>query len=73
MSKKRKSKKVYGDKSHYWRPENRLLLIDFFCIENALEFSTKAKEIYTQILEIWERPGCQALLKGNIIMPISEL
>ncbi len=48
------------------------LMIDFFCIENALEFSTKAKAIYNQILETWRTPGCQALLNGNFIMPATE-
>ena len=72
MPKKRQSHKVYGVKTHYWREEMKPLLVAALCVYRALEFSTKAKEVYTAILEAWGKPGCLALLKGNVIMPISE-
>jgi hypothetical protein len=73
MPKKRQSHKVYGVKTHYWREEMRPLIVATLCVFNALEFSTKAKGIYKQLLEAWGKPGCISLLKGNIELPISEL
>jgi hypothetical protein len=72
MPNKRQSRKVYGTKTHYWNNEIKLLLIAALCVYRALEFSTKAKEVYKSILEAWGRPGCLALIKGNIYLPTSE-
>jgi hypothetical protein len=72
MPKKKQSRKVYGAKTHNWRPEMRPFIVAALCVYNALDFSTKAKEVYNQILEAWGKPGCISLLKGHIVMPVSE-
>jgi hypothetical protein len=67
-----KTKKVYGANTHYWRDEMKPFIVAALCVYNALEFSTKANEVYEKILETWGKPGCQALLKGDMLLPSSE-
>jgi hypothetical protein len=73
VSKKRKPRKVYGEKHKYLTDESKLLLLVSLCIQYALDYSTKAKEVYESILEAWGRPGCLPLLKSQVQIPKTEL
>jgi hypothetical protein len=67
-----RAKKVYGANTHYWNDDLRLLIIAILCVLNALEFSTKAKELYERIVEAWGKPSCIALIKGHFVLPVTE-
>lgn len=71
MPKKRQSRKVYGAKTHYWNNEIKLLLIAALCVYRALEFSTKAKEVYKSILEAWGKPNVYFLYE-QLISELSD-
>jgi len=49
------------------------LLLAAACVDIAVEHSEDASVIYRQIIDAWDRPGCQALLKDNIALPIAEI
>ena len=73
MSKKRKSKHIYGKDAHNWREEMQPLLLAAACVNIAVEYSKEAKLIHQQIVDAWDRPDCQALLKDNIAIPFEEI
>jgi hypothetical protein len=70
---KRKGRKVYGASAHYWRREMMPLLVAAACVDIAVKESKDASVIYQQIIDAWDRPDCQKLLKENIALPISEI
>ena len=43
------------------------------CVGIALKHSEECEAIYQQIVETWDRPDCQALLKDSITLPIAEV
>lgn len=49
------------------------LLLAAACVTMAVEHSKEAKAIYQQIIDAWDRPDCQALLKDDIALPIAEI
>ena len=49
------------------------LLLAAACVDIAVKESQEANAIYQQIINAWNRPDCQALLKENIALPITEL
>jgi len=73
MGKRRQSKKVYGENTHYWRKEITPLLLAAACVDIAVNHSNDARAIYQQIIDAWDRPDCQALLKDNIALPFEEI
>ena len=71
--KRRQAKAVYGADAHY-RPEAlKPLLVVAACTHVAIEHSREAAESYGRIVQAWDKPGCQALLQGNIETPATEL
>jgi hypothetical protein len=67
MPKKQQSHKVYGAKTHYWNNEIKLLLIAALCVYRALEFSTKANEVYKLILEAMGKARMSCIDKREYI------
>ena len=49
------------------------LLLAAACVELAVKHSQEASLIYKQIIEAWDRPDCQALLKDNAAIPFAEI
>ncbi len=49
------------------------LLLAAACVDIAVKHSEDASVIYQQIIDAWDRPDCQALLKGNITLPFAEI
>ncbi len=73
MSKRKQSRKVYGKNTHYWRQEMKPLLLAAACVDIAVKHSKEASAIYQRIIDAWDRPDCQALLKDNIALPVTEI
>lgn len=73
MGKKKTKFKAYGKYIHYWPDEIKPLLLASSCVELAKEHSQEANDIYEQIVDAWDRPDCQELLKGNIEIPKDEV
>lgn len=73
MKKSKRARKRYGKTAHYWRQEMKPLLVAAACVDVAVKHSKDASVIYQQIIDAWDRPDCQALLKGNIVLPIAEI
>lgn len=49
------------------------LLVAAMCIDVAVRHSQDASLILQQIIDAWDKPDCQALLKDNIALPIEEI
>lgn len=70
---RRQLKEVYGKRTHYWPKEMKILLLAANCVDIVVKYSTDASLIYQQIIDVWDRPDCQALLKKNIAIPFNEI
>lgn len=44
------------------------LLLAAACVDIAVEYSKEASVIYKKIIDTWDRPDCQALLKNEIAL-----
>lgn len=62
MSKRKRAGKVYGKSAHYWRTEMKPLLLAAACVDIAVKHSKEASVISQQIIDAWDRQGCQAYL-----------
>jgi hypothetical protein len=74
MKKSNQNRKKSGKNSHNWRPEMMPLLLAASLVNVLVENSKEARDIYQEIVEAWDRPDCQELLKDdNVAIPIAEI
>lgn len=53
----------------YWpfkyRPGSRIAAYAMACVEAVLKYSEEAKDIYKNIIQCWELPGCQSVIRES--------
>jgi hypothetical protein len=48
------------------------LLLAGACVDIAVKHSKEASLVYEQIIDAWDRPDCQELLRDKVSLPIAE-